>query len=141
MPHLQISSSNLLTHGPTIRITVEAPASLSEATTVETPALKPLELEALIDTGAARTCFKTGALAALTLPPIDEAPIMTAGSRAWALRYSVRIGIAAVGHFADLTVLELPMEGIRVDCLIGRDLLSQAVLIYQGFGNSFTLSF
>jgi hypothetical protein len=36
---------------------------------------------------------------------------------------------------------EAPLQGQHIQCLIGRDVLKNAVLIYTGHDNSFTLSF
>ena len=39
------------------------------------------------------------------------------------------------------TVIEAPLQGQPIQCLVGRDVLSQAVLVYIGYGNLFSLSF
>lgn len=39
------------------------------------------------------------------------------------------------------TVLEAPLQGQNIDCLIGRDVLSQGVFVYIGYTNLFSLSF
>jgi hypothetical protein len=37
-------------------------------------------------------------------------------------------------------VIEAPMPSQKIDCLIGRDLLSHAVLVYIGPDNTFSMS-
>ena len=39
------------------------------------------------------------------------------------------------------TVLEALLQGQNIQCLIGRDVLAQAVLVYIGYTNLFSLSF
>ncbi len=41
----------------------------------------------------------------------------------------------------DTTVLEAPLLGQHIQCLIGRDVLAHGVLVYIGYGNLFSLSF
>jgi len=38
-------------------------------------------------------------------------------------------------------VIEAPLEGQTISCLIGRDLLSRGMLVYNGIDSSFTLGF
>ena len=42
---------------------------------------------------------------------------------------------------AETTVLEAPLLGQHIQCLIGRDVLAHGVLVYIGYGNLFSLSF
>lgn len=39
-----------------------------------------------------------------------------------------------------VNAIEMPLIGQNIECLIGRDVLSQAVLIYVGYTNTFTIS-
>ena len=41
----------------------------------------------------------------------------------------------------ETTVIETPLQGQQIRCLIGRDVLSQGVLVYIGYSNLFSLSF
>ncbi len=40
-----------------------------------------------------------------------------------------------------ITVMEVPLEGQRIQGLIGRDVLAHGILIYSGYTNTFSLSF
>ncbi len=39
------------------------------------------------------------------------------------------------------TVLDAPLEGQHIQCLIGRDVLAQTVFVYIGYSNLFSVSF
>jgi hypothetical protein len=41
----------------------------------------------------------------------------------------------------EAVVIEAPLEGQHVQGLVGRDILSEAVLVYIGYTNQFTMSF
>jgi hypothetical protein len=40
----------------------------------------------------------------------------------------------------DIPVIEAPLEGRSIDCLIGRDILARGVFIYLGSGDAFTFA-
>jgi predicted aspartyl protease len=142
MPHLQVSSSTLQDDGPIIELWVGVPQALHEyLVSKNTQVPPPIKVNALIDTGAGGTCFRRGVLAPLGLQPVGTVPVCTAGQITQASQYSVRLGIMPVRYFKETTVLEIAMEGQNIDCLIGRDTLSGAILIYQGSENTFTLSY
>ena len=42
---------------------------------------------------------------------------------------------------ANGTLLEAPLQGQNIQCLIGRDVLAHGVLVYIGYQNLFSLSF
>jgi hypothetical protein len=46
-----------------------------------------------------------------------------------------------VPSFTIQVAIAVPLQGQRIQCLVGRDVLRQAVLIYTSHNNSFTLSF
>jgi len=96
---------------------------------------------ALIDTGATRTVVKTGIAAALGLKPVGGIYVNTPStSRHFCYEYAVRL-IFPNRVVVDQVVIEAPLKDQPIDCLIGRDILRQGVLVYVGPQNSFTLSF
>jgi hypothetical protein len=54
-------------------------------------------------------------------------------------RYRVRLLLSDDVIF-DIPVIEAPLEGRSIDCLIGRDILARGVFIYLGSGDAFTLA-
>ena len=49
--------------------------------------------------------------------------------------------VSVVQLVAETTILEVPLQGRHIQCLIGRDVLARGVFIYIGYGNFFSLSF
>ncbi len=76
----------------------------------------------MIDTGATGSVIQNGLAAQLGLKP------------------AVRLLFPNNVTF-ETTVIETPLQGQQIRCLIGRDVLSQGVLVYIGYSNLFSLSF
>lgn len=95
----------------------------------------------MIDTGASASVMCEGVAAQLGLNPIGVAYISTPSSaNVPCYRYLVRLVFPNKVVF-DTTVLEAPLLGQHIQCLIGRDVLAHGVLVYIGYGNLFSLSF
>lgn len=113
---------------------------LLEKSEVEVP--KSIELSALVDTGATRTVVRSGACRKMNLIPRNRVQISTAGTPFLADEYDVALIFPMLNiRFDPLFVLEAPLTGQNITCLIGRDLLSKGILFYNGFDNSYTLGF
>jgi hypothetical protein len=143
VPHSIFTSDSLQVAGPIIELVVGAPQAVLDALERSgQPKPPPLIVSALIDTGAGMTGFRTGVLDPLGLPLVGYSKVYTAGVVTSASLHSVRLGVVSmskvIGEFA---VLDIPLEGQNLDCLIGRDVLSHATFVYQGFGNTYSLSF
>jgi len=106
------------------------------------PIPTPVEIMALIDTGASGTAVKPEVIQQLQLTPRGVAQIATPSSSAHPCNvYDVSLTFPH-GVIAPLiTVMEVPLEGQRIQGLIGRDVLSSGILIYTGYTNTFSLSF
>jgi predicted aspartyl protease len=101
----------------------------------------PVDILAVVDTGASNTVVQIGLAQSLGLEPIGTRLMNTpSSSRFECLEYNVRIVLPNDVGF-QLPVLEAPLEDQNIQCMIGRDILSQAVLVYIGYNNQFTLSF
>ena len=75
------------------------------------------------------------------LSPIGVARIRTAGSAPIVcLEFYVRL-LFSEGIVWEGRVLELPLRGEEIDCLVGRDFLARTTFLYDGRGNQFTLTF
>ena len=101
----------------------------------------PVLCTALIDTGATGSVVQQGIPARLGLNPIGTVQISTPSSAnvrcfEYYIRYLFPQNVTIEG-----TVIEAPLAGQPIQCLIGRDILANAVLIYMGYANQFTLSF
>jgi hypothetical protein len=95
----------------------------------------------MIDTGAGCTVIRAGLAQLLGLQPTGVTTIHTASdTNVRCYRYLVRVLLPNNVSF-EKTVVEAPLRGQHIDCLIGRDVLANGVLVYIGPGNLFSLSF
>lgn len=100
----------------------------------------PIEIAAMIDTGASHSVIQTGLAHRLNLNAVSTVAIHTPSSTnvicdVYAVRYVLPNNIIHEG-----TAIEMPLQSQTMQALIGRDLLADAVLIYLGYANQFTLS-
>ncbi len=95
----------------------------------------------MIDTGATSSVIQVGLAAQLGLNPVGVTYINTPSSTNVACHeYLVRL-VFPNNVLVEATVLEAPLQGQHIQCLIGRDILAHGVLVYIGYGNLFSLSF
>jgi hypothetical protein len=114
------------------------------------PLPAPVSGVALIDTGASHTCVNDAALKALAVNPIGVTTTRTAAGPATQSRYPVRLefpGEALDLEFSSVTGVDLSGQAVSVNnsqipiiVLVGRDVLGNCVLTYNGPGGFFTLS-
>lgn len=110
---------------------------------------RPVLGVALVDTGASRTVVDAEAVEQLGLSPIGVADFNTAAGPSSRPVYPARlefpaletqIDFSSIGG-VDLTGQTLPDGETQFVCLIGRDILSRGVLIYNGIGGMWTIAF
>jgi hypothetical protein len=138
-------SIDLRAHGPRLPVTLSVPSNAMTRLKAEgknVPA--PIETIALIDTAASNTCITPQHARALGLTPLGTTEILTGagvtpeGEGITKNIYEVRITISP-DYSEDLMVLETDTVWINAGALIGRDVLTKAVLIYGGPGGTCTL--
>lgn len=148
MPHftLQVSPG-----GPILNavVTVSQPkATALQAAQQALPA--PVTIRALVDTGASCTCVDPSVLQSLQLTPTGSASMFTpstGAAPAAADQYDVGLAIFAAANQVPLflpTVAVIAADLLQaqgIHALIGRDILGQCVLHYNGATASFTLAF
>lgn len=112
------------------------------------PVPDPMIVRLLVDTGASGTCIDQTHLVKLGIAPSGYVMVhtpTTAGTPVKRNQYDVDIGIIfghGSYHFVDtLPVVESSVSCQGIDGLLGRDVLSQGILIYNGAADSYTLSF
>lgn len=136
------SVSDLEAVGPCaeVRLGVTRAAGLA-LTRVGKRVPEPISIAALVDTGAAISVIQTGLADQLGLQPIRLTPVCTAthdsvSCRTYAIQWLLPNNIIVEG-----TAIEAPLKDHSMQGLLGRDVLSSAVLVYIGHENQFTLSF
>ena len=106
------------------------------------PVPNPIEITALIDTGASGTAVKPEVIRQFQLTPRGVTNIATPSSAAHPCNvYDVSLTFANGVVVPVITVIEVPLEGQVIQGLIGRDVLVNGILIYSGYTNTFSLSF
>lgn len=143
MPSFSATQAALRAEGPLVSLQIAQPRALIKALQDKGEKVPPpIRATALIDTGASQTSLQTGTAAKLGLKPVGVVSVNTPNStnvqcEAYAVGLVFPNGVGIDG----ITVIELPLTGQNIECLIGRDVLSQAVLVYVGYTNTFTISF
>lgn len=146
MPSFTTTYSNLVSEGPIVTVTILPPRQLLDAMTkMSLPSPSPIEVRALIDTGATCTAVNPAIISQLQLSPIGTTKISTP-SCFEVLCNTYHIGIIFTQGGAPIVIetpsaIEVPLIGQNIQCLIGRDILSLGVFIYNGYARQITLSF
>lgn len=75
------------------------------------------------------------------MQPVGVVAISTPSSRnVSCYQYLVRL-LFPNNVVVETLAIEAPLMGQQIQCLIGRDVLAHAVLVYTGYINQFTISF
>lgn len=145
MPCLNIPIS---ANGPVLDVSIGVSRPRAEALQkANEPVPDPIRVRGLIDTGASGTCIDPSIIVALKLPPTGVANISTpsTGQSTHACnQYDASVHLISPDltftiHAVPVIESELSDQGIEV--LIGRDILSQCLLVYNGHTRIFTLAF
>jgi predicted aspartyl protease len=104
----------------------------------------PKSYTALIDTGASSTAISPKVVSEVRPQLTGSTPIGRAGASLIADMYDVRIKFEhhrLPGTWYDLTVVEVSPANQGVDILIGRDLLKNATMLYDGSNGKLYIKF
>jgi len=123
-----------------VRLTVGQPAA--DALRKEQKAVPtPIEVQAMIDTGATGTVVSEEIVSQLGLHPVGRTRIHTPSSdNVPCPVYLVRL-MFPNNVIAQTVAIGAPLRGQPIQCLVGRDVLQHSVFIYIGYTDTFTLSF
>lgn len=147
MGELTIASALLQARGPLMSIEVHAPPVVLQLAQSQgqtpSPPPPPATGLALIDTGASATVVDENALLALGVNPIGTTTVLTPSGAEQQLAYPAEIEFAGMpGRIQFASVLgskHLAAQGIIA--LIGRDVLANALLVFNGPAGMFTIAF
>src|SRR3989338_4791731 len=139
MPSFTSQIPNLQQVGPVCRIRVGISSTAQEVLSQRAEAISsPVEITALIDTGAAGTCINPDIVRTLGLVSRGVTQIATPSTRAHLCNiYDVSLHLPNGVTVPTIGVIETPLEGQNIQCLIGRDVLAHGTLIYIGYANTF----
>jgi len=111
------------------------------------PAL--VKIRGLVDTGASGACIDLGCLVALDLSPTGRVAILTPSTGGQAHncnQYDIQLLIPHPnGNYLRIPSLPIIESNLKapqgIDALIGRDVLSRCLFVYDGGANIFSLAF
>lgn len=130
--------------GPRLRVQVAAPESLATVFNErgeEVPG--PEEGYALFDTGASSTCADESVLLRLGLSPVNTVGIATPSGTAQANVYVCALYFpgSEMPDLNEVFVIGAQLQNQNYAVLIGRDILRNMILIYDGPGARTTFAF
>jgi predicted aspartyl protease len=144
LPTFTSTVADLLATGPGLQISVGPSRELINALTpLGARVASPQLVTALIDTGAHSTVLNPDVVSRLGIRPVGVAAIVTPSTTAALIcnRYHINVYFSEDFVVENVFAIEAPMGGVPYQCLIGRDILRRATLIYSGRQNQFTLEF
>ena len=132
---------------PTIELAVSIGTS-DRVTQPDDAILPPRIVQALVDTGASRSHVDVNILESLRLVSVEDIAVYTAstGNQPEVMPlYAVNLSLAGdhPGPLAcNLRVVGSDrLDGLRVDMLLGRDVLGDCLSIYDGINRRFSLAY
>ncbi len=146
MPNFTWVSQNLQVLGPVIPLQVAVTTAAEQVLiAANQPVPQPIPVDALIDTGASHSSIQQGLLAPLGLNPVGLVPVLTPTTQTphMATQFAIRLMFPQHGGgvYDPLVIMEMPLQGQNIQFLLGRDVLTLGVLVYNGPRSSFTLAF
>ena len=104
----------------------------------------PIDTLAEVNTASIHTYIQEGVATSLGLVPKDTITITTSTNQAYeSYAYNIRL-LFPNGKAVKVLAAEVPYmlrPGVRIKCIIGRDILQFGVLTYNGRGNPFSFDF
>jgi len=144
LPSFTFTAPDLFVAGPAIQVSVGPSRELINVLSpLGTQLAAPHPVLACVDTGAQVTVVSPETVQILGIQPVGEAAINTpgAGQPLRCRRFHVNMYFPQGYVVENLFVIEASMSGLPYQCLIGRDVLRSAELLYVGKTNQFTLTF
>jgi predicted aspartyl protease len=144
LPTFTSTVADLVAAGPGLQISVGPSRELINALTPLGARIpSPHLVAALIDTGAHSTVLNPDVISRLGIKPVGVAAIVTPSTTAALTcnRFHINVYFSEDFVVENVFAIEAPMGGVPYQCLIGRDILRLATLIYTGPRNEFTIEF
>jgi hypothetical protein len=144
---IKLSPARLAQHGPIIDVAISIPQALAELYNKQNKALpSPVSGIGLIDTGATRSCVHDAIMKQLGVNPIGVANSGTAAGPVQHNLYPAHFTFPAANINIDFSsVVGVNLIGQNVDgkpiiALIGREVLSLGIFIYNGHTGAYSIA-
>jgi hypothetical protein len=146
VPHITLQLSP---DGPVVTIIIAVSQARRDALKASgQPMPTPQRIRGLIDTGASCSCVDASILQALNLQPTGTVPVHTPSTGPIphpANQYDVSITLHHPPQLSfsipNIPVVDSDLSIQGIDALIGRDILENALLVYDGSTGIFTMAF
>jgi Retroviral aspartyl protease len=145
MPHLTLSFAG---NGPLVDFYVAVSIPREEALRRAGQLVpSPVLIRGLVDTGASCTCLDTTIISQLALSARGVTAVhtpSTQGTPSLHRQFDIRLVLSHPQlsfSFSSLPVIESDLLNHGIHALIGRDVLAQCLLVYDGRAATFALSF
>lgn len=144
----QLNPNILVSTGPILSVEVSIPQELADLLTKEKKAIpSPRAGFALIDTGATRSGVDKSVITQLGVQPVGLAKTLTAGGEVEQNLFPAHFRFPGENIDIDFSsVLGVNLKGQEVNgqpiiVLLGRDVLSKFLFVYNGPGGFFSISY
>jgi len=146
MPHLTIPIHPV--QGPIVELIVGLSAPRAQALKAAGTAVPPsITVKFLLDTGASSTVLDETIIAPLKLVPTGQIMVntpTTGGAPVARFQYDIALMLYHVDNsrfFQNLPIIATDFSAQKIGGLLGRDILSKCLLVYNGPGDRFALAF
>ena len=142
MPSFGITTVDLVANGPILQVFIGPSREIISTFGAGTVA-PAVPVSALIDTGAQSTVLNPETVTHLGLRSVGAVSIHTPTTSEPVMCRQFHINVYFSHEFAveNVLAIEAPFSGRPFQCLIGRDILNRATLLYDGRANHFSLDF
>lgn len=134
----------LCQRGPVIQVAFSLSTAMATAMVGQGDEVpKPISGFALLDTGASHTCIDDDIAKTLQLPAVDKVNMCSASHASTEQNvYPVHIELTGTGVEFDVNkAMGATLKPQGIDALIGRDVLQNCMLVYNGPTGQITLAF
>ena len=137
----------LIGFGPILPVEIGVPSALSKLLASQNKTIPaPMPGFALIDTGATRSCVDVNIISHLEIKPIGIVPLETPAGPSQHNLFPAKFNFPAIKfefEFSSVVGVSLGQKSIggkQIIALIGRDVLSRCLLVYNGPKASFSIA-
>jgi len=139
------SPDHIRHRGPIIQVQLGVPLPLAEwLQEDEQEVPSPVTVAGLIDTGASRTAVHLEIIERLGITAVGEVEVLSPNQRITNSIYPMHVRLlmgSVQAEMPSIPVIGSELSGQPIQALIGRDILSKSVFIYNGAGGYYTLAF